>query len=214
MKKSTRNKEAIDYKKLNTTGIKEIKKKVSEEEDIIGELSKSLESLTMAEGGVNNNENGESKKESTSEEIKPDVARVRRKMLEELNLADEIDNFMDENDMECIRHDVEEAEKCINKLEQLQQKYRSFHKEWNQPIQIDEQDSEAYSFRLQSIKKYIIDVKRLKTQYKIVEKGSKTEDQATRFLVNKVRRTIKCCKEMRSGQLEEEKDDAIIRRQE
>ena len=50
-------------------------------------------------------------------------------MLEELNLADEIDNFMDENDMECIRHDVEEAEKCINKLEQLQQKYRSFHKE-------------------------------------------------------------------------------------
>ena len=50
MKKSTRNKEAIDYKKLNTTGIKEIEKKVSEEEDIIGELSQSLETLTMAEG--------------------------------------------------------------------------------------------------------------------------------------------------------------------
>ena len=31
--------------------------------------------------------------------------------------------------MECIRHDVQEAEKYINKLEQSQQKYRSLHKE-------------------------------------------------------------------------------------
>ena len=119
MKKSTGIKEAIDYKKLNTTGIKEIKKKVSEEEDIIGELSKSLESLTMAEDGVSDNENGESKKVSMSEKEKPHVATIRRKMLEESNLADETDNFMDENDMECIRHDVQEAEKCINKLEQF-----------------------------------------------------------------------------------------------
>ena len=82
MKKSTKIKEAIDYKKLNATGIKETNKKVSEE-DIIGELSKSMESLTMAEGGVSDNENGESKKVSITEEEKPDVATVRRKMLEE-----------------------------------------------------------------------------------------------------------------------------------
>ena len=120
MKKSTRIREAIDYQKLNTTGIKEIKKKMSEEEDIIGELSKSLESLTMAEDSVSDNENGESKKVSMSEE-KPYVAKIRRKALEESNLADEIDDFMDKNDLECIRHDVQEAEKCINKLEQLLQ---------------------------------------------------------------------------------------------
>ena len=116
MKKSTRIKEAIDYKKLNTTGIKGIKKKVSEEEDIIGKSSKSLESLT---GSVSDNENGESKKVSMSEEEKLDVATIRRKILEKSNLADEIDNFKDENDMECIGHDVQEAEKCINKFEQL-----------------------------------------------------------------------------------------------
>ena len=120
MKKSTRIREAIDYQKLNTTGIKEIKKKMSEEEDIIDELSKSLESLTMAEDSVSDNENGESKKVSMSEE-KPYVAKIRRKTLEESNLADEIDDFMDKNDLECIRHDVQEAEKCINKLEQLLQ---------------------------------------------------------------------------------------------
>ena len=119
MKKSTRIKEATDYKKFNTTGIKEIKKKVSEEEDVIGELSKSLESVTMAKGSVSDNENGESKKVSMSEEEKLDVATIRRKILEKSNLADEIDNFKDENDMECIRHDVQEAEKCINKFEQL-----------------------------------------------------------------------------------------------
>ena len=68
--------------------------------------------------------------------------------------------------------------------------------------------------RLQSIKKYIIDVKHLKTQYKIAKKESKTGDQATRFLVNKVQHTIACCKEMHSDLLEEEKDDAIIRRKE
>ena len=186
MKKS-RIKEVIDYKKLNTTAIKEIKKKVSEEEDITGELSKLLESLTMAEGGVSDNENGKSKKVSMSEEEKPDVATIRRKMLEESNLADEIDDFMDENDMECLRHDVQEAEKCINKLEQLRQECRSLHKELSQNIQTDEQDDEAYSPRLQSIKKYrYIDIKRFKTQYKIAGKESKTEDKATRFLVNKV----------------------------
>ena len=91
-----------------------------------------MESLTMAEGGVSNNENGESKKVSITEEEKPDVATIRRKMLEESNLADKIDNFMDENDMECIRH-VQEAEKCIHKLEQSQQKYRSLHKELIHP---------------------------------------------------------------------------------
>ena len=138
MEKWTRIKEGIDYKKLNTTRIKEIKKKVSEEEDIIGELSNSLESLTMAESGVSDNENGESKKVLMSEKEKPDVATIRRKMLEESNLEDEIDNFIDKNDMECIIHDVQEAEKYIKKLEQLRQENRSFHKELSQYIQIDE----------------------------------------------------------------------------
>ena len=115
MEKWTRIKEGIDYKKLNTTRIKEIKKKVSEEEDIIGELSNSLESLTMAESGVSDNENGESKKVLMSEKEKPDVATIRRKMLEESNLEDETDNFIDKNDMECIIHDVQEAEKYIKK---------------------------------------------------------------------------------------------------
>ena len=127
-------KKAIDYKKLNTTGIKDIKEKVSEEEDIIHELLKSLESLTMAEGVVSYNENGESKKVSMTEEENPDVVTIRRKMLEESNLADEIDNFMDENDIECIRHDVQEPEKCIKKLEQLRQQYRNLHKELSQYI--------------------------------------------------------------------------------
>ena len=138
MEKWTRIKEGIDYKKLNTTRIKEIKKKVSEEKDIIGELSNSLESLTMAESGVSDNENGESKKVLMSEKEKPDVATIRRKMLEESNLEDEIDNFIDKNDMECIIHDVQEAEKYIKKLEQLRQENRSFHKELSQYIQIDE----------------------------------------------------------------------------
>ena len=127
-------KKAIDYKKLNRTGIKDIKEKVSEEEDIIHELLKSLESLTMAEGVVSYNENGESKKASMTEEENPDVVTIRRKMLEESNLADEIDNFMDENDIECIRHDVQEPEKCIKKLEQLRQQYRNLHKELSQYI--------------------------------------------------------------------------------
>ena len=127
-------KKAIDYKKLKRTGIKDIKEKVSEEEDIIHELLKSLESLTMAEGVVSYNENGESKKVSMTEEENPDVVTIRRKMLEESNLADEIDNFMDENDIECIRHDVQEPEKCIKKLEQLRQQYRNLHKELNQYI--------------------------------------------------------------------------------
>ena len=138
MEKWTRIKEGTDYKKLNTTRIKEIKKKVSEEKDIIGELSNSLESLTMAESGVSDNENGESKKVLMSEKEKPDVATIRRKMLEESNLEDEIDNFIDKNDMECIIHDVQEAEKYIKKLEQLRQENRSFHKELSQYIQIDE----------------------------------------------------------------------------
>ena len=138
MEKWTRIKEGIDYKKLNTTRIKEIKKKVSEEKDIIGELSNSLESLTMAESGVSDNENGESKKVLMSEKEKPDVATIRRKMLEESNLEDEIDNFIDKNDMECIIHDVQEAEKYVKKLEQLRQENRSFHKELSQYIQIDE----------------------------------------------------------------------------
>ena len=161
-------KKAIDYKKLNTTGIKEIKKKVSEEEDIIRELLKSLESLTMAEGVVSDNENGESKKVSMTEEENPEVATIIRKMLEESNLADKIDNFMDENDMECIRHDVQEPEKCIKKPEQLRQECRSLHKELSQYIQIDGQDDDVHSLRLQSIKKYIIHAKRLKTQNKII----------------------------------------------
>ena len=127
-------KKAIDYKKLNRTGIKDIKEKVSEEEDIIHELLKSLESLTMAEGVVSYNENGESKKVSMTEEENPDVVTIRRKMLEESNLADEIDNFMDENYIECIRHDVQEPEKCIKKLEQLRQQYRNLHKELSQYI--------------------------------------------------------------------------------
>ena len=127
-------KKAIEYKKLNTTGIKDIKEKVSEEEDIIHELLKSLESLTMAEGVVSYNKNGESKKVSMTEEENPDVVTIRRKMLEESNLADEIDNFMDENDIECIRHDVQEPEKCIKKLEQLRQQYRNLHKELSQYI--------------------------------------------------------------------------------
>ena len=127
-------KKSIDYKKLNTTGIKDIKEKVSEEEDIIHELLKSLESFTMAEGVVSYNENGESKKVSMTEEENPDVVTIRRKMLEESNLADEIDNFMDENDIECIRHDVQEPEKCIKKLEQLRQQYRNLHKELSQYI--------------------------------------------------------------------------------
>ena len=127
-------KKAIDYKKLNRTGIKDIKEKVSEEEDIIHELLKSLESLTMAEGVVSYNENGESKKVSMTEEENPDVVTIRRKMLEESNLADEIDNFMDENYIECIRHDVQEPEKCIKKLEQLRQQYRNLHRELSQYI--------------------------------------------------------------------------------
>ena len=127
-------KKAIEYKKLNTTGIKDIKEKVSEEEDIIHELLKSLESLTMAEGVVSYNKNGESKKVSMTEEENPDVVTIRRKMLEESNLADEIDNFMDENDIECIRHDVQEPEKYIKKLEQLRQQYRNLHKELSQYI--------------------------------------------------------------------------------
>ena len=168
----------------------------------------------MAKGGVSDNENGESKTVSISEEEKPDVATIRRKMHEKSNLADKIDNFMDENYMKCIRPDVQESEKCINKLEQLQQEYRSLQKGLSQYIQIDEQDDKVYSLRPLSIKEYIIDVKRLKTQHKIAEKECKTEDQATRFLVNKVQHTIACCKEMHSDQHEEEKDDAIIRRKE
>ena len=89
---------------------------MSEEENIIGELSKSLESLTMAEGGVSDNENGESKKVSMSEEKKPDIATIRGKIecCKEMNS----DQLKEEKDDTTIRR-KEELKQNTQTMQQL-----------------------------------------------------------------------------------------------
>ena len=112
-------------------------------------------------------------------------------------LADDIEDFMEENPVEEIATSVEDLDSTVNKIEELRSKYRSQHKE----LQMYFAESYEEKFRskcahtLTQIKYYIKDAKCIRRKLRVGEELDKNKltlarEKKLEFLVGEVHRTI------------------------
>ena len=149
LRKSARQTKRIDYQEFNKTGvIKEVQfseqKVATEFENIIDNknisnsegqyLDNPLINSTDPDIDVQEISNLFSNFNILSPSSTMDQEKISQLQTEQSTLADDINDFLDENNLDENINDIEDIESCISRIEQLRSKYRRVHKDLSKLI--------------------------------------------------------------------------------
>ena len=139
--------------------------------------------------------------------------------LDEALVADSIDDFMDENQLDLISNSTTDIGDCLQCIEELRSNYRRRHKEikLNIPNQYDDTYGKLFTEKMQSMKNYI---KMLKSQLKYlkdksslaVECETEAKERKVTFLVSEVDQSITTLIDEFDVTLSDKTDEEIKRR--
>ena len=209
----TRSKKRLDYKKFGETGERTEKQLKGEEEadrDNIGEvseLSNLLKSISISED-----------LQLVSSEENMSQEKINALSIEESTIADDISDFIDENQVGDML-DTSEIDNKISKLEELRTGYRRKHKELKILSGTSYEDLYGKSVEktLMLVKEYIRGANSFKKE--LAEKKSlvdlKTEESKRRselFLEDEVRSTIKSLHSVFTADVKKLTDDEVVDR--
>ena len=144
LRRSARQTKRIDYKAFNQTGvIKEVQfldeTVAADDEDIIDNTSISNNEGHFIDNTLINNTDPDSDVQEISNLLNNfnilspfstmDQEKISQFQTEQATLADDISDFLDENNLNDNISDIEDIESCISRIEQLRSKYRRTHKD-------------------------------------------------------------------------------------
>ena len=144
LRKATRQTKRIDYKEFNqTVVIKEVlflnDTVATDDEDIIDNTRISNNEGHFIDNTLINNTDPDIDVQEISNLLNnfnilspfsaKDQEKISRLQTEQATLADDINNFLDENNLDDNISDIEDIESCISRIEQLRSKYRRTHKD-------------------------------------------------------------------------------------
>ena len=144
LRRSARQTKRIDYKAFNQTGvIKEVQfldeTVAADDEDIIDNTSISNNEGHFIDNTLINNTDPDSDVQEISNLLNNfnilspfstmDQEKTSQLQTEQATLADDINDFIDENNLDDNISDIEDIESCISRIEQLRSKYRRTHKD-------------------------------------------------------------------------------------
>ena len=146
LRRSERQTKCIDYKEFNQTSvIKEVQflddTVAINDEDIIDNMSMSIsnnEGHLIDNTLINNTDPDIAVQEISNllnnfNILSPfstmDQEKISQFQTEQATLADDISDFLDENNLNDNISDIEDIESCISRIEQLRSKYRRTHKD-------------------------------------------------------------------------------------
>lgn len=199
----------IDYKILNSTGEKVYKKlensEVESDESSVKELSTLLTNLTFSD-------------ENMAVSNIDDIMKLK---IEELTIVEDIEDFIDENNITEIRNSIEDIDEAVQKMEQFRTKLRCKHKELQAMIGDEYEKSYTSKFleQIANIKLYITEAKNAKRSLRNKEHWREKEMQEIKvrkfnFTINDVRSVLHNLETEFSGELAEMSDEEIKRRKE
>ena len=227
---SKRNVERVDYKALSNTGERKSKDTSSSSDDISktknslesgsltqesrsSELYKSFVELTSLFEDVSLNEI-EIEKESLK------MSEHSRKIIQQQStLADDIDDFIEENPLQLIWSSIEDIDDCVERVEKLRTTYRNLHKGLKDDLgdSYEEKFSKVYERRIADIKIYFKEAKSKRAELRVKELGKKdieenTKSRSIEFLVEEIYRTVSELEREFSENLTEIDNDEVIKR--
>ena len=144
LRRSARQTKRIDYKAFSQTGvIKEVQfldeTVAADDEDIIDNTSISNNEGHFIDNTLINNTDPDSDVQEISNLLNNfnilspfstmDQEKISQFQTEQATLADDISDFLDENNLNDNISDIEDIESCISRIEQLRSKYRRTHKD-------------------------------------------------------------------------------------
>ena len=144
LRRSARQTKRIDYKAFSQTGvIKEVQfldeTVAADDEDIIDNTSISNNEGHFIDNTLINNTDPDSDVQEISNLLNNfnilspfstmDQEKTSQLQTEQATLADDINDFIDENNLDDNISDIEDIESCISRIEQLRSKYRRTHKD-------------------------------------------------------------------------------------
>ena len=144
LRRSARQTKRIDYKAFSQTGvIKEVQfldeTVAADDEDIIDNTSISNNEGHFIDNTLINNTDPDSDVQEISKLLNNfnilspfstmDQEKISQFQTEQATLADDISDFLDENNLNDNISDIEDIESCISRIEQLRSKYRRTHKD-------------------------------------------------------------------------------------
>ena len=194
--------ERLNYKLLATTG----EKVIVEENCEVAE--KEVDDLSILIGNWSMND---------TEEM-PSTDGLNQIVIEESGLSDDIDDFLEENDLHDT-FEVVELEKLTLKVEQLRSAYRIKHKELQAGLGNDYEPrfGKMFAQKINAIKDYIKQVKEMKRKIKANEDVVKQSEadmkvRSLKFLLNEVVMVIENLEETFQSLKEDESDKEIQKR--
>ena len=208
----TRSKKKLDYKKLGETGEQTEKQLKGEEEvdrDNIGEVSKLsnlLKSISISED-----------LQLVSSEENMSQEKIDALSTEESTIADDISDFIDENEVE-YRLDASEIDNKISKLEELRTGYRRKHKELKILSGISYEDLYGKSVKktLMLVKEYFRGAnsfkKELAEKKSLVDLKTQESKRSELFLEDVVRSTIRSLHSVFTTDVKKLTDDEVVDR--
>ena len=140
--------------------------------------------------------------------------------IQEESMADDIDDFMDENPLDDISSSILDLDNAIKGIESLRSIYRNKHKEIVNGVGEDNYEQklkDEFQSRIDYMKKYILTAKSYRKTLRMGEEKVKTEGvqlkkQKLKFLGEEVSRSMKDLEDKFCEDLTEESDEETTRR--
>ena len=186
--KSRKSKIRIDYKELHLTGEKV--------EKPIEDLVSSLKDLKMTDHEDPSEKIDAVLKTNQKLHIMPaELDNTSQKLYIQIqSLADDIDDFIEENSIEEIEDSMSDLDLVIKRIEEMRSQYRAKHKELSalDPRYGDNQD---YTDRLLLMKKYMFTGKDARQRVRRMEESGKQDEKEVKraafsFIIDDARRMI------------------------
>ena len=191
LRRSARQTKRIDYKEFNQTGvIKEVQflnnTAATEDKDIIDNTSISNNEGYFIDNTLINNTDPDIDVQEISNLlnnfniISPfstmDQEKISQLQTEQATLADDINDFLDENNLDDNISDIEDIESCISLIEELRSKYRHTHKDLSKLSDSYEINyGKEFLETITSIKCYIKEANRRKGMIRQLQKEADVE---------------------------------------
>ena len=191
LRRSARQAKRIDYKEFNQTGvIKEVQflnnTVATEDKDIIDNTSISNNEGHFIDNTLINNTDPVIDIQEISDLLNNfnilspfstmDQKKISQLQTEQATLADDINDFLDENNLDDNISDIEDIESCISRIEQLRSKYRRTHKDLSKLSDNYEINyGKEFLETITSIKCYIKEANRRKGMIRQLQKEADVE---------------------------------------
>ena len=185
----------------------------------LASVTSQLESLTLSSGEETSTLYCSTVVKLTDSTVVEKMTDTQDPAIQEGSIADDIDDFIDENPLDDIKSSIPDLDTAINSVENLRSLYRNKHKESVDHVgtgNYNQEEENKFKTRLDVMKKYILSARASRKLLRKCEGDAKTEieeqkKRKLKFLGDEIARSMTDLETKFSVELKDKTNDEVSR---